>query len=646
MGLVTAKEVARAINVDKFGFVGTFIGWSLMKVLKISTANKIYDRNKHLGDLEFLNALLDEFFPLTLNPSDSDIDGIPDHLDLESTNPANIGAGPFDLSILPDAALLDLNNDGLIDNIIDEDGDGLASIVDNAPNHFGSIEDHDNDGISNRLDLDDDNDGIPDLLEGSGLIDTDLDNEPDSSDLDSDNDGIPDLKEGQTGLIDDDNNGVVDNIIDANNDGLDDLILNSFMTIDTDHDGTPDFQDLDSDDDQIFDLIEANLPTANLSLVDSNNDGQVDTIIDNGLPTPTFVPVDFDLDGYEDYIDIDSDNDGFTDALENGDHNQNGINDRFETNEDKFETAKQGAGSINTHLLFVISLLLVWRYQISVKFLLLLVLLPLFIHPERALAENQKCAFFSSSITHNNEDTLSHKDNDFTQEFHPCWYGAVGIGLGFLDPDGTGGWSTEEEKSFGADIHLGFHFAPHWLTELNYTYIGDAKLNNVNQAISKDVDGSISYYGPSVMLGYQLLPESKPFNYYLKAGATSLQTNASDARIKLDKVSSMQFSFSTGIQYRFDSSPWFINIEYQSFAKDAALFGTQIGRYFGYRNRKPRFIPLESANARKRSSLKADGDQDGVYDHLDLCPHTILNVEVGTNGCCLEKDNCKVIFEQ
>lgn len=61
MGLVTAKEVARAINVDKFGFLGTFVGWGLMKVLKISTANKIYDRNKHLTGLEFLNALLDEF---------------------------------------------------------------------------------------------------------------------------------------------------------------------------------------------------------------------------------------------------------------------------------------------------------------------------------------------------------------------------------------------------------------------------------------------------------------------------------------------------------------------------------------------------------------------------------------------------------
>ncbi|TVZ52482.1 GNAT family N-acyltransferase [Dokdonia sp. Hel_I_53] len=61
MGLVTAKEVAHAIKVDKLGFIGTFMGWSLMKVLKISTANKIYNRNKHLNDLDFLNALLDEF---------------------------------------------------------------------------------------------------------------------------------------------------------------------------------------------------------------------------------------------------------------------------------------------------------------------------------------------------------------------------------------------------------------------------------------------------------------------------------------------------------------------------------------------------------------------------------------------------------
>ena len=61
MGLVTAKEVAKAINTDKYGVLGTFSGWLLMKMLKISTLNKIYDRNKHLKDVEFLNAILDEF---------------------------------------------------------------------------------------------------------------------------------------------------------------------------------------------------------------------------------------------------------------------------------------------------------------------------------------------------------------------------------------------------------------------------------------------------------------------------------------------------------------------------------------------------------------------------------------------------------
>jgi len=60
MGLVTAKEVAKAINVDKYGVFGTFSGWMLMKVLKISTLNKIYDHNKHLEDLPFLNGVLDE----------------------------------------------------------------------------------------------------------------------------------------------------------------------------------------------------------------------------------------------------------------------------------------------------------------------------------------------------------------------------------------------------------------------------------------------------------------------------------------------------------------------------------------------------------------------------------------------------------
>ncbi|WP_242092527.1 GNAT family N-acyltransferase [Aestuariivivens sediminicola] len=60
-GLVSAKEIAKAIQMDKYGVFGTFIGWVLMKLLKISTLNKIYRSNKHLKDLAFLNGILDDF---------------------------------------------------------------------------------------------------------------------------------------------------------------------------------------------------------------------------------------------------------------------------------------------------------------------------------------------------------------------------------------------------------------------------------------------------------------------------------------------------------------------------------------------------------------------------------------------------------
>ena len=60
MGLVTAKEVAKVIKVDQYGILGTFSGWLLMKALKISTLNKVYNRNKHLKDVDFLNAILED----------------------------------------------------------------------------------------------------------------------------------------------------------------------------------------------------------------------------------------------------------------------------------------------------------------------------------------------------------------------------------------------------------------------------------------------------------------------------------------------------------------------------------------------------------------------------------------------------------
>ncbi|KOY51855.1 GNAT family N-acyltransferase [Polaribacter dokdonensis] len=60
MPLVTSKEIAQVIGLQKLGVLGTFIGWLLIKVLRISAINKIYKKNKDKTDLAFLNGVLDD----------------------------------------------------------------------------------------------------------------------------------------------------------------------------------------------------------------------------------------------------------------------------------------------------------------------------------------------------------------------------------------------------------------------------------------------------------------------------------------------------------------------------------------------------------------------------------------------------------
>ncbi|MET1258180.1 lysophospholipid acyltransferase family protein [Flagellimonas sp. DF-77] len=61
MGLVSAKEVAKVIHLDKYGIFGTFVGWLLMKITRISTMNNFYSKHKELAAPEFCEAILDHY---------------------------------------------------------------------------------------------------------------------------------------------------------------------------------------------------------------------------------------------------------------------------------------------------------------------------------------------------------------------------------------------------------------------------------------------------------------------------------------------------------------------------------------------------------------------------------------------------------
>lgn len=61
MSLVSAKEIAKVLNINKFGFIGSAVGWIFLKILGISRLNKIYNKTKHLDKKEFLESLIKEF---------------------------------------------------------------------------------------------------------------------------------------------------------------------------------------------------------------------------------------------------------------------------------------------------------------------------------------------------------------------------------------------------------------------------------------------------------------------------------------------------------------------------------------------------------------------------------------------------------
>ena len=61
MSLVTAREVAQAIKVDKLGILGRGIGWVILRLLRLNTLNTIYKEHQHLEGIPFLDGLLDAF---------------------------------------------------------------------------------------------------------------------------------------------------------------------------------------------------------------------------------------------------------------------------------------------------------------------------------------------------------------------------------------------------------------------------------------------------------------------------------------------------------------------------------------------------------------------------------------------------------
>ena len=61
MGIVSAKEVARVMNLDKLGFLGTSMGWVILKTTRLSVINKEYEKRKQMTAPQFIDSILKTF---------------------------------------------------------------------------------------------------------------------------------------------------------------------------------------------------------------------------------------------------------------------------------------------------------------------------------------------------------------------------------------------------------------------------------------------------------------------------------------------------------------------------------------------------------------------------------------------------------
>ncbi len=221
---------------------------------------------------------------------DRDGDGIPDFFDIDSDND-----GIYDI-VEAGQGDKDTNNDGIYNGLdtgfSDTNFDGLADIYD--PNTNGTplvLRDTDNDGVFDCYDIDADNDGIIDIVEGQNAASYKT-----LSYVDADNDGLDDA-------FDQDYGGTTNGTV--NTDGTD---AYDYLDTDSDNDGTPDqIAAYDIDGDGIAEITPSG--------TDEDQDG-LDTSFDlrkssfdpqNGSQTPTSFPVPAICDRYKYLGDFNSD---------------------------------------------------------------------------------------------------------------------------------------------------------------------------------------------------------------------------------------------------------------------------------------------------------------------------------------------------
>ncbi len=139
---------------------------------------------------------------------------------------------------------------------------------------------------------------IDDILISQTLCDLDNDGIADLYDLDADNDGIEDIIEVDLGHLSNGKGRMDVAWIDANANGLNDAAESFLSPLDSDGDSVPNYIDLDSDNDSVFDVDESGAGNSNAVTGFINGDGDITGDgVGDGVDSETFRTKDSNGDG-------------------------------------------------------------------------------------------------------------------------------------------------------------------------------------------------------------------------------------------------------------------------------------------------------------------------------------------------------------
>lgn len=540
---------------------------------------------------------------------DTDRDGIDDRDDVDADNDGILD----NLEINALAAMDDDDADGIVNLFdFDQDGDGypesrdfsdanLDGVIDEldtleelvdyfsvdatgtpAPVAPGAVSgaatvvvktaevDTDGDGLINSLDIDSDNDSVPDVIEAGlsdsnddALVDDGTALIEDANDLpDTDSDGRADFLQllsngtdrdiSQSAVftatmivaLDQDGDGQLDSATDVDLDGLMDVVDNAIGAFgsakDFDGDGIPNHLDPDDDNDNISD-IEENAELAQFFTgedadgdgIDDGFDAEINGVThgtdtnNNGVRDDRELP-DLDGDGLVDYLDDDADNDGIHDSVDddislpvdpgpgngqapgNNDADGDGVDDDVDAsvNTGNDVEVSTGVGSAGLATLFALGLVLVAVRRKPI----LAATLPLLLAAQAVKAED---------------------DNNH-------WSIGTAVGLSKYDTNIVGpDLELTDREGLGFQLNAGYHLNSELSAEVAHTELGEAGVGT----------GWVSYQSQAILLGYR--PEALQylgFRPQLKAGVNRMKYTG-EKGLNIDKESATIPAWSLGADY-------------------------------------------------------------------------------------------------